>query len=504
MKDPGRTASRSGGPPGVRRNESATDGMPRAVTLVPSKDNPLVAIRILFHVGSVDDPKGKEGLAGLTAALLAGSGSGKLSYPQLLDALFPMAASIDARADKEVTVVHGTVHRDNLGPYYDLVRQVLLAPRFGVADFERLKADQLNEITTRLRAADDEALGKETLEAAIYAGQPYGRPVSGTVRGLMAVTLDDVKTFWAERFTRGNFEVGLAGRYPAPFAEKVLADLVELPKGKPGRTEILEPGAPLGIEATIVTKPARASAISIGFPIPVTRADDDFYPLMVANSLLGEHRTFNGRLMNHMRGERGLNYGDYSYIESFVQDAGSTFPLPNVPRRRQAFTIWIRPVSPRAAHFAIRQAMRELERLVRDGLTAAEFETTRDFLLSYSRLWTQTASRRLGYEMDGRFYGRAGLVQELQRRLPAMTVEEVNAAARRCLQAKNAFLAVVSDDAGAEALADALVSNAPSPLEYVTPTRSEVIEEDAEIAVFPLRVNRDRVRIVPAAEMFEK
>src|SRR5467141_4810535 len=103
---------------------------------------------------------------------------------------------------------------------------------------------------------------------------------------------------------------------------------------------------------------APATAISIGFPIGVTRADKDFYALLVANSYLGEHRTFNGRLMNTMRGDRGLNYGDYSYTEIFIQDGGSTFPLTNIPRRQQFFSIWIRPVPPVNALFALRQATR--------------------------------------------------------------------------------------------------------------------------------------------------
>ena len=59
-----------------------------------------------------------------------------------------------------------------------------------------------------------------------------------------------------------------------------------------------------------------ATAVSAGFPTRVTRKDDDWYPLLVANSYLGEHRTFNGVLMNELRGKRGLNYGDYSYIRT--------------------------------------------------------------------------------------------------------------------------------------------------------------------------------------------
>lgn len=474
----------------------------RPPSLVPSPESPLVSLRVLFHVGSADDPPGKEGLAALTGALLAEGGSKALSYKELLDSLYPMAASIDVHVDKDVTVVSGTVHRDNLDGYYDLLRQVVLTPRLDPADFERLQGDHVHHLEKVLRAADDENLGKEALATMLYDGHPYGRPTIGTIRGIRSIGPGDVEAFHAAHFTRDNLDLGLSGGYPEGFAERVQADLDVLPSGPSTRESLLSVPSRPGIEVLLVTKPARAWAISIGFPMDVTRADDDYYPLLVANSYLGEHRTFHGVLMGKMRSERGLNYGDYSYIESFLQEGNSTFPLPNNPRRTQFFSIWIRPLDRRYAHFAIRQALREVERLQREGMAAASFAATRDFLLHYSRLWTQTASRRLGYEMDGRFYGRASLVDELQKRLPRMTVEQVNAAAGRHLRWDNACVAVVADPEGAASFAEALRTDAPSPVSYDTETRTEVLAEDAEVSAWPLKVSR--VRVVRAEEMFER
>ncbi len=477
---------------------------PVRTVLLPSAGSPLVSFRIAFDTGSVDDPPGKEGLAALTAALVSEGGTKKLPYAQLLDALYPMAAGIGVRADKEVTVVSGTIHKDNLAAYYDLFRQVVLEPRFDPAEFERLKSDHLNALTSVLRAADDENLGKEALASIMYAGHPYGRPNLGTVAGIRSITLDDVKAFWAEHYTRSRATLGLAGGYPEGFDAKVAADLAGLPEGKPAQVELPKPRMPEGIETIVVTKSARAWAISIGYPVAVTRSDDDFYALLVAGSYLGEHRTFNGVLMNKIRGERGLNYGDYAYVENFIQEGGSTFPVPNIPRRQQFFSIWIRPVAPASAHFAIREAMRELRHLVRDGMTAKQFEDTRAFLLNYSRLWAQTPSRRIGYALDGAFYGRGSLVDEVQKRLPSLTVEKVNAAIRKYLRADDAYLAVVAGEDGAKAFVDALVAGKPSPITYATETKPEVLAEDKEIASYPLAVSAAKVKVVPASSMFEK
>ncbi len=235
----------------------------------------------------------------------------------------------------------------------------------------------------------------------------------------------------------------------------------------------------------------------------MTRADKDFYALMVANSYLGEHRTFNGRLMNKMRGERGLNYGDYSYIENFIQDGASPFPLPATPRRQQFFSIWIRPVAQTNALFALRQAVRELTMLVDRGLSPADFEASRTFLLNYSRLWAQDQSRRLGYQMDSEFYGTKLFLDRVQDELSRLKVDDVNAAVKRRLQAKNLAVAIVTDNA--TALKETLLSSAPTPITYQTPTTDEaLLREDREIEAFPLSLNRERVRIVKAQELFEK
>jgi zinc protease len=471
--------------------------------VLDSPGSPFVAIRILFETGSADDPHGKEGLAALTGSLLVEGGAGPRSYAQILDALYPMATGIGVHVDREVTVIHATVHRDHLLQIYELIRDILLVPRFEAADLERLRADQVNAITAGLRATDDEGLGKEALEALIHAGGPYGRPVEGSVRGIAAITRDDVIAFRHRSYTRDRLTIGLGGAVPEGFAERIAADLAILPERGPDRVPVPPPREPRGLETIVVTKPCRAWAISIGHPLEVTRADEDFYPLYVANSYFGEHRTFNGLLMNAMRADRGLNYGDYSYVEAFVQDGPSTFPLPNLPRRRQAFTIWIRPVAAGNAHFAIRQAMRLLARFVRDGLTPDAFAETRDFLLAYSRLWVQTPARRLGYAMDGAFYGRKSLVDELQDRLRDLRVEEVNAAIRRHLRADRAFAAIVADPEGAEGFVRALGANAPSPIAYATDTKPQVLDEDKEIAVFPLPVDVSGITLVPAETLFE-
>jgi zinc protease len=479
----------------------AADG---AVTYLPSENNPLVALRVIVRAGSQDDPRGKEGLAALTAAMIAQGGTKDLTYNEVLERFYPMAASLEGACRKEISVFSGTIHRDNLDAYAKLVTDMITRPRFAPEDFDRLKTEALSYLTKTLRGGNDEELGKWTLQLELWGkDHPYGHVDVGTVAGLESITLDDVKAFHREHYTAGAVRVGVAGGTSQDFASRFAERLRgALAAGEAHPPTLPTPPRPEGLDVTIVHKPsADSTAISIGFPIDITRRDDDFYALAVANSYLGEHRTFNGKLMQDLRGKRGLNYGDYSYIEDFIQDGFGTFPVANNPRRQQAFTIWLRPVPHDKAIFALRAALWELDRLVNDGLSAADFEATRSFLLNYSKLWVQTLSRRLGYEMEGEFYGRKSLVDELADRLPRLTVEQVNAAVRKHLRSPGIRVALVTRDA--EAFAEVLRTNQPTPLVYDTQgTPEEVLAEDQVIERFPLR--DVSVTIIPASEMFSR
>jgi zinc protease len=469
-------------------------------TILKVASSPLVAVRFVFRAGAQDDPKGKEGLAALTAAMVAEGGTKELSYDQLLERFYPMASGLSGACRREVSVFAGEVHRDNLAAYIPLATSMITTPRFAPEDFERLKNEALDFLTKTLRGGNDEELGKWTLQVALYRDHPYGHVTRGTVAGLKSITLDDVKSFHRRHYASSTLDAGLAGDVDSALSARVSRDLAPLADRGPAPPELPAVARPRGLEVIIVEKPADSTAISLGFPLDLTRRDDDFYALAVANSYLGEHRTFNGKLMQDLRGKRGLNYGDYSYIEDFIQEGMTRFPVANNPQRQQDFTIWLRPVPHDKAAFALRGALWEFDRLRTAGISEADFEASRSFLLSYSKLSVQTLARRLGYAMDGQFYGRRDLVTELADHLPRLTAAQVNAAVRRHLNTQGFKVAIVTQDA--PRLRDTLTSGKPTPLTYDTEgTPEDVLAEDKVIAAYPLK--DVTVNVVPVDAMFE-
>jgi zinc protease len=487
----------------------ALAGTVRTITL-PETGSPFIAFKIWIRAGSQDDPAGKEGLASLTAQLLAESGTTQDSYEQILAKLYPLAASYDASVDKEMTVFSGDVHKDNLEAFYALLRNALLSPGFREADFNRVKSERLNFVRRTRRFSSDEELGKELLSWKIFQGTPYAHPEEGYVHSVENITLDDVKDFYKKHYASNRIVLGIGGGYPADFPARVDKDFASLPESDLKTPAKPEPQKIHGLHVLIVEKNTKATAISFGFPISVLRSDEDFYPLMLANSWLGEHRNSSSHLYQVIRETRGMNYGDYSYIEAFPMGHRRSMPPTNVSRRQQIFQIWIRPISMQKegdmhdrALFATRAALRELKRLVDRGMTENDFNVTKNFLWNYTVNYGSTLSRRLGYRIDDDFYGIGdpGYLAKIRPELQAMTLEDVNKAISKYLEYSDMWLVFITQDA--QSLKKKLVSGEDTPISYPTQKPASILDEDKIIQAFPVPVKAGDVQIMKIGEVFE-
>jgi zinc protease len=480
---------------------------------------PVLRLKLLFTTGSVDDPPGNEGLAQLAASLIAEGGSEALRYEQITRALFPLAATFDAQVDKEQTVFSGVVHRDAAERFLEIALPQLLRPGLRESDFARIKETQRNALLQDLRGSNDEELGKERLQANAFAGTPYAHPPLGSVAGIEAITLADVREFIASHYTRARLTVGLAGDAPEPFLARLRADLDALPSGLVQSATTISPSPgfqhrasrdlegrggqgvrPVGLQIEIVDKDTRATAISFGHPIAVTRSHPDFPALWLARAWLGEHRASLGRLYQRLREARGLNYGDYAYVEAFPGGMYRLFPEPNVARRAQLFEIWIRPVEPQHAVFAFKLALYELRGLIEHGLSEDEFAATRDYLVKNVFLMTRTQGQQLGYALDQHWYGLPEFTGWMRGQLRALSAEAVNAAVRRHLSAENLFAVFVAGNAAS--LREQLLSGEPATIAYDAPKPPELLEEDRIAGALPLNLTSDAVRITPVDAVF--
>ena len=481
------------------------DGESTPVSIIAhqSSSSPLIDVSIIVHAGAGQDPENKKGLASLTAAMVTDGGSVTHSIQEINAAMYPIASGFDAQVDKEMTRLSGQIHKDNLNTWYGLVRDQLLRPGWHEQDFERVKTQLSNAVRTGLVANNDEELGKEVLYSSIYgANHPYGSLNLGHSGDIGNLTIDDVMQFYADYYTINNITIGLAGGYPDSFAAQLSDDLQVLPAGSRAALELPPAAMPEGSKAVIVEKETPAVAVSFGFPIELKRGDPDWIALWLARSFLGEHRSTNSYLFQRIRETRGMNYGDYAYVEYFPNGMFQFQPDTNLGRQQQIFQVWIRPLrSNNDAHFATRTAVYELDKFVEEGMSESDFEATRQYLSKFVSLITDGQSRQLGYAMDSQYYEIADFANYVRGGLQDLTLADVNRVIRENLSTENMQYVFVTRDAAD--LRQRLVNDQVSPLDYAAEKPAELIEEDKQIEGFGLGFDAEDVSVISSAEVFD-
>jgi zinc protease len=205
-----------------------------------------------------------------------------------------------------MTTFTGRVHRDNL----DLLRPLPVRhPGAGVRP-GRLRADQGQR--PELPGAGPPLLprrGAEQGPALLdgLRGTPYAHPEDGYVQSVRSITLDDVRQFYRDNYTRDNVVVAVGGGYPRVRPARPATSTGSPPAESPRRRR----RGPSGrrVKVLIVETNTAATAISMGFPIDLLRGDDDFIAMLTANSWFGEHRNSFSHLYQVIRETRGMNYG---------------------------------------------------------------------------------------------------------------------------------------------------------------------------------------------------
>ncbi len=477
----------------------------------PNPASPLVNVRVAFRVGSLHDPKGKEGLAQLTASLISNAATQQRSLPELTKAYGATGGRLGSLVDKERTSFTLNVPRLKATEALELMLEQLSQAGFKPEDFRRLKTQQQNALKVGLKANNDEELGKVALEARMYAG-PLGTPVLGTESGLEAITLEDVQSFARTYYTRSRLNLGLGGGFEPSHKAALLRGLGRLPDTAAPKVMVSEAEHLDRSHLQIISKDTRATAISIGLPLRergpkgelldarVNRAHPDFPALWIATSHLGQHRDSTGVLYQRLRELRGLNYGNYAYLEAFPNGMFQFQPNPGVARTYNHWQVWIRPVPPASAAFAIKGALFELDKLIKQGLSEGEFQAARTFLVKFMDHLTDTGAKRLGHDMDNAAFGLGPYAGTMKERLAKVSREDVNRVIHKYLRTTALDLVVITKDAAVfqqELLADA------SPLPVYTAPKPELAAEDEAIRHFKLDLDPKDIMVVPVGELFK-
>ena len=282
------------------------------VVVAPVRKLPLVTVLALIDAGSVSDPVGQEGVAQLTASLLT-EGTGELTGAALAELVESMGSTLDAGADWDSSVVKLTTLASRLPEAIALLARVLTEPALPDDEFQRLRTERLADLLQQ--RSEPRSLADEAFAQSLYApGARYAKPDGGTETSVRALTLDQLKSFYADRYSPRVTTVVLVGDVSidegVALVSRVLGDWtggVPTASAAPDTTLVI----PRGVR--IVRKvDAPQSELRVGHVGP-PRLTPDYFPLVLCNAILGG--LFSSRLNLNLREEHAYTYGAHSGVD---------------------------------------------------------------------------------------------------------------------------------------------------------------------------------------------
>jgi predicted Zn-dependent peptidase len=299
----------------------------------------------------------------------------------------------------------------------DLVADVVLNGRCATEDVELERDVVLEEIAMRDDDPED-ALGDIFL-SALFGDHPVGRPVIGTARSVSAMTRGQLHSFHVRRYTPERMVVAVAGNVDH---DQVVALVREhfgphLVRGRQPIAPRKGAGRVTGQPGlTLVNRDAEQTHVSLGVRTP-GRSWEHRWALSVLHTALGGG--LSSRLFQEVRELRGLAYSVYSAVDIFADSGSLSVYAACLPERFPD---------------VMRVTSEVLEKVARDGITEAECRIAKGSLRGGLVLGLEDSGSRMSRigrsELN---YGKHRSIEHTLQQIHGVTVDEVNAVARRLL-----------------------------------------------------------------------
>jgi zinc protease len=424
------------------------------IIIVEQRDLPVVNVQLVTRVGGTHDGAALAGRAYLMARVLD-HGTATRSATGIADEAEQLGASLHTRGSWDFCTVALHVLTPRLRPALELLADVALAPVFPPAELERKRDERLAAILHE--SSEPRALVSNAFLDVVYGAEHrFGTPIGGTAATVGRIGRDDVTDLYAAGFEPTSAFLVIVGDVTA---REILPVVERLFGGWARAAAAAAPagGAPPGIHSVVpataaspsvggaataegLTHPRRAihvvhrpeatqSEVRVGLAGPA-RAMTDYFPLLVANTVLGG--AFTSRLNMLLREEKAYTYGAGSSVA--LRAAGGPFAASTA-------------VHTAATADTVDTIVREIDRLAAEPVPADELARAQSYIVLGMPRTFETTADIAEHVSQVALYGLGDdWFDRYAERVNAVTAADITAAAARWLPA-DALSVVIAGDA---------------------------------------------------------
>jgi zinc protease len=406
------------------------------VALLPKKTRgEVVVAELTMHYGN---EKSLQGLTSATQFLgpLMMRGTKKHTRQQIQDELDKLGARVHAGGLLGEVTFSITAKRNTLPDVLRLLGEVLREPTFPAAELDILKRETRDALEKGLTEPKDLAVRYMSRQLNPYSKEDirYVPTIEESIARLDAVTLDQVRKLYTEQLSSQVGELAVVGDFDPATTPKLAEEILKDWKATVPFTRIARPAKTdvAGAREVIVT-PDKANAVFIAaHMLALTDSDPDYPALEMANFLFGGG-SLSSRLGNRVRQKEGLSYGVGSMFSADSRDKSARFMMfaicnpGNIDKVDQAIA-------------------EELEKLQKSGITAEELAPGVKAYLERRKVQRASDDNLASSLVDGLFDGRTFAYHaDLDKKIEALTPEDVGAAFRKYIAAKKLVIVRAGD-----------------------------------------------------------
>ncbi len=394
---------------------------------IEQKELPLVDFQVSVKGGLLFDDIQKVGSANLTAKMLM-QGTKNKTPLELEQAIEDLGSTITVNATDDAMIIRGNCLSSKFEETFKLVEEILFEPRWDEKEFDRLKNETIEGIKRSKTSAS-------TTASLVYARLIYGdenilsKNIAGTEQSAAAITLDDLKKYYAKSFSPQNSNITIAGNV----TEKQAMNVFKVLENKWKKLDINAPQPKVFKTLTssalyFVDFPgARQSEIRIGNP-GIAYTHPDFFKATVMNYTLGG--SFNSRVNMILREEKGYTYGART---NFI---GSEFP---------GYFVALAGVQSNAT-LESAEIFRDEMIKYRNGITSEDLHFTKNALLKSNALRFETIGNLRGMLSTIAKYNLPyDYVKDQEEQIMNMTLEEHKMLAQKYIQPDKMIYLIAGD-----------------------------------------------------------
>ena len=273
---------------------------------------PVVQFAVYLNSGMLCEPKGKSGLARLTAAVL-NCGTRTKTPEELEVALGLLGARVSFGVSTERMQLSGSCLKKNFPQVLRLVEEMLLEPRWDETALELARKRMIGNI--RQSSTEPKVLARHVFRQMMYGPENVlSNSALASEKEVAAITMEDIKTFYKTHIVPGQATFDFVGGYEKKEVMKFLQPLARTWTTGGASQERLNLNfmAPQAKVYFVDYPGAKQSYILLGCPA-MPKASNDYYPAKMVNQLLGA--SSNALLFDVLRLQHGYTYGAYSFFD---------------------------------------------------------------------------------------------------------------------------------------------------------------------------------------------